>query len=152
MGVETSASMDSFILAYVIRNYLSEILGTHLALVIMSDSKQLFNAVTCGKRTAKSSLRINISVAHQSYKAYYIDTIAFIRRYINPADTLTKFGGNYALWRIMESGADQKPVEQWMSCDGSGQSTCSVFLGSTVNNTIVHVVAVISDTVFEYNR
>lgn len=111
MGGETYAFMDAFDMEYAIRNNFSEILGMHLGLLMMSDSKYLFDAVTYGKRTAERRFSIYITGACQSQKAYEIEIIGLICEYVNPSDALTKVGGNYLLWRIIESRVDQTPVE-----------------------------------------
>lgn len=55
MGGDTYAFMVAFDTAYAIRNDLSKMLETHSGLVMLSDSKELFDSVTCGKRTAERS-------------------------------------------------------------------------------------------------
>lgn len=92
---------------YAIRNYLTEMLGMYLGLVMMSGLKKLFDAVICGKRTAERRLRIDIAAGRQIYNAYEIERIGLICGDVNTADDFTKVGGNDALWRIIESGVEQ---------------------------------------------
>lgn len=63
--------------------------------------------------------------------------IGLIRGDVNPADGLTKVNGNGGLKRIMETGIDGTPVEQWISREAeNSQSYCCEVLGGSVNEAI----------------
>lgn len=144
MGGETYAFMDAFDLAFVIKTDLEVILGMDLNIVMFTDSRQLYDSVTCGKRTAERRLSIDVTAARQSYRDYEIASIGLVKGEVNPADGLTKPGGNGALRRIIETGRDTTPVESWIvredGDDGKGEdglcrSTGSVGPGGSVKST-----------------
>lgn len=98
--------MDSIQMAFVIWNDIEAMLGKSLNLNMMKDSKQLLEAVTCGKRTQERRLSIEIMAARQSYHKFEISTIGFVRGSEKPADDLTKSRGNGALAQVMSTGYD----------------------------------------------
>lgn len=67
MGGEVYAFMDAFEMAYVIKVDLERMMGAHQNLMLTTDSKHVFHAVTCGKRTSERRLSLDITVARQSY-------------------------------------------------------------------------------------
>lgn len=119
MGGEVYAFMDAFDMAFVIKKDLERVLDTDLSIIMLTDSKQLFDSVTCGKRTAERRLSIDISAARQSYQNYEIECLGLVRGDANPADGLTKASGNSALRRLMETGRDETSVEQWIEREGA---------------------------------
>lgn len=104
MSGDTYASMDSFDIVYAIRNDCTEMLGTHHGVFLISDSKELFDAVTCEKRTPARRFMVYMASKRQSNKTYQIQSIGLLRGDVNPANSLSKLGANDALWRIIESG------------------------------------------------
>lgn len=142
MGGEVHSFMDAFDTAFITRNDLETILGVRIKIVMLTDSKQLFDAVTCGRRTAERRLGIDVAAARQSYRAYEIGSIGFVRGSVNPADGLTKVDSNGALMRIIETGMDTTPVQQWIhreemqdDVQGEMQSTGNVLIGGSVKGT-----------------
>lgn len=73
---------------------------------MFSDSKQVFDSATCGKRASERRLSIDIMAARDIYRNFEIACIGMVRGDINPADCLTKTTGNDSLRRIMETGVD----------------------------------------------
>lgn len=114
MGGGVYAFMDAFDIAYVLKKDLDMMFDTKLDIIMFTDSKKLFDAVTCGKRTTERRLSIDVTAARQSYKQFEITSIGLMRGDVNPADGLTKPDGNGALKTIVESGRDLTPVEQWI--------------------------------------
>lgn len=118
MGGEVYAFMDAFDMAFVLKKDLEMVLDTKLGIIMLTDSKQLFDSVTCGKRTAERRLSIDVSAARKSYRNYEIECLGLVRGEANPADGLTEAFGNGALSRLMETGRDDTPVEQWIEREG----------------------------------
>lgn len=114
MGGEVCAFVDAFDYAFMMMKDLNTMLGKVIPIFMFTDSKQLFDALTKGKRTTEKRLMIDILSARQSYKRFEISAIGLVTGLSNPADGLSKIGGNGALQKILETGMDETPVEQWI--------------------------------------
>lgn len=75
-----------------------------------SDSKQLFDAIVRGKRTAKRTLMIDISGAREAYKKFKIYSVGLVPGDQNPAEGLTKENNNGCLTRLLDSAMDNFEV------------------------------------------
>lgn len=64
--------MDSFDAAFMIRKDLEGIMGVRLDIVMFTDSKQLFDAVKCGRSTTEKRLNIDVAAARHSYQRYEV--------------------------------------------------------------------------------
>lgn len=64
---EVNSFMNSFDMDCVIRRDLTMFLDMSIYIGMMTDSKQLFDAVTCCKRTTERRLTIDLTTARQSY-------------------------------------------------------------------------------------
>lgn len=114
MASETLAFTEGFDSSFAIRSQLSLILGRHIPLVMLTDSKSLFDIMTTQKRTTEARLMIDVFVARQSYHRGEIDNIGLIRSEYNLADDLTKLSGNGALFRALMLGRVTHPVEDYI--------------------------------------
>lgn len=80
---------------------------------IFTYSKQLFDAITKGKRTTEKSVTIYVIAAREAYKKFKIQNIGLICGEDNPAEDLSKLGGNGAILNFM-SGKDNTEVVEWI--------------------------------------
>lgn len=80
---------------------------------MFTDSKQLFDAISEGKRTTERRLPIDIQAARDAYKSFEITTIGLISGTSNSVDALSKVGGNASLIGLME-GNDNTPIVEWI--------------------------------------
>lgn len=109
MGGETYAFMEAFDAVYSLKDDLAALLDRKLEIRMMTDSKQLFDAITRGRRTTERRLSIDITAARDAYQRFEIDTICLIAGEHNPADALSKIGGNDSLLKVMD-GIDRTPI------------------------------------------
>lgn len=114
MAGEVCAFMDAFDAAYMLRSDMQEILGVEIPLLMFTDSKQLFDAMTKGRRTTEKRLMIDVSAARQAYRRFEISAVGLVRGEDNPADALSKIAGNQALRRVLVDGMDETPVVLWI--------------------------------------
>lgn len=63
MAGETCAFLNAFDAAFILHADFAELLCIDLPIIIYTDSKLLFDAVTKGKRTTEKRLMIDISTA-----------------------------------------------------------------------------------------
>lgn len=89
-------------------------LGSELPLDILTESKQLFDAMTKGQQTTENLLMIDISAVRQAYRKFEISQVGLVSTRHNPADGLTKVKGNGALEKMLSTEHDTCPVEQWI--------------------------------------
>lgn len=114
MGAEVCAFIDAFDKSFMMSADLSELLSTSLRIMIYTDSKQLFDAMTKGRRTTEKRLATEISAARQSYRRFEIHAVGLVRGENNPAEGLSKLNGKKALQKILTMGIDEIPVELWI--------------------------------------
>lgn len=115
MAGEVYAFMDAFDTAFSIAHDLTTLLGCNVPILMFTDSKQLFDALTKGKRTTEKRLMIDIATAREAYKRFEIFAVGLLRGDTNPADALTKENDNGALDAILSSGIDNTSVAVWIN-------------------------------------
>jgi hypothetical protein len=76
-------------------------LGKTLPLLILTDSKPLFDVMVCSKYTTEKRLMIDISAAREGFNRHDITNICLISSEDNIADSMTKLSSNNALHRLL---------------------------------------------------
>jgi hypothetical protein len=79
MAAETMAFADTFDAAYSIKNDLGSILGRNRPLLILTDSKPLFDVMICNKYTTEKRLKIDLSAAREGFARRDATNICLIR-------------------------------------------------------------------------
>lgn len=69
-------------------------LGRNILLLMVTDSKVLFDFITGNQYTTEKRLMVDIAAVREAYNDGVIENIGFIRREYNAADALTKVGPN----------------------------------------------------------
>jgi hypothetical protein len=110
MASETLAFGEGFEASFTVRSQMSAMLGKDIPLLMLTDSKSLFDIMTTQKRTTEGRLMVDAFAARQSFKRGEIDHIALIRTEFDLADDLTKLKGNGALRSAMRSYRIQHPI------------------------------------------
>lgn len=114
MAAEVYSFMNAFdAMAVVVSDYLL-LLKKSVLVYIFTDSKQIFDAITRGKRTTKKRLMIDIKCAREAYKKFEVSAIGLVRRELNLADGLTKENDNGVLDMLLHTGVDITEVELWI--------------------------------------
>lgn len=88
--------------------------GQRYEILICTDSMQLFDALTEGKRTEEHQLMVDILAAVQLYKRSEITGISFIRANDNPADSIANLMYNGLLKVLLKSGMTMRNGERWL--------------------------------------
>jgi len=115
MAREVYAFADAFDAAFIFKHDLERIYDQHLPLVMLTDSKQMFDVITRASPTTDKRLRIYVAAAREAYKRYEISNFGLVRSKHNPADGLTKPQICAALDGTLRMGTDVNPVEQWVT-------------------------------------
>jgi hypothetical protein len=76
-------------------------LGRHVPLLLMTDSRSLFKVIVNHKKTEEGRLMLYVYSVREAYRCREIDKLALIRSEYNVADALTKIDGNDALLRML---------------------------------------------------
>lgn len=114
MAAETLAFVDGFDNAYLIRHDLERMLGRDIPLLMLTDCKLLFDALTRARYTTERRLMVDIASAREAYLDRTISNVGLIRSEFNPADGLTKVPENQALLRLIKTHIIDHPVEQYI--------------------------------------
>lgn len=101
MAAETMAFADTFDDAFSLKSDLASILGKTIPLLILTDSKPLFDVMVCSKYTTEKRLMIDISAAREGFNRHDITNICLISSEDNIADSMTKLSSNNALHRLL---------------------------------------------------
>lgn len=114
MGGELYALTDAFDISRTLSIDVSKAIGKPVSLHMFTDSKQVFDVITRGKRPTKRRLAIDICAAREAYSNREIERVGLVRGNDNPADALSKIGSRYGWSDIIEKGVDHTPVQEWI--------------------------------------
>lgn len=114
MAGEIYAFADAFDKAFVIKYDLERIYRQHLPLVMLTDSKQMFDVITRASHTTEKRLMIDVAAAREAYNRGEISNVGLVRSEHNVVDGLTKPGFCAAVDRVLRTGMDPHPVAQWI--------------------------------------
>jgi hypothetical protein len=94
--------------------------GNEFPIHLRTDSLAVFDTIS--KNTVPKDHRLLIYIAHlrESWRRREIAHLGFIRSRWNVADSMTKRDST-SLLRILKSGRDQVPIEQWIEREKSAQ-------------------------------
>jgi hypothetical protein len=113
MAGETLAFVDAFDNAFILCHELSKMLGADLPLLMMMDSRALFDVITRARYTTERRLMVYIAAAREAYQNRKMSNIGLIRSEFNPEDGLTKACPNDALMRLLTTNKIDHPIEQF---------------------------------------
>lgn len=114
MGGELYACTDVFDAGFSIISDIRVTLGSDAPLRFSTDSKQVFDVVTRGKRPTERRPGIEGTTGRDTYECQEIMQVGFIRGVDNHAYSLAKQSGNKALKVILETGVDVTLVQEWI--------------------------------------
>lgn len=114
MGGELYAFTDAFDISRTLSIDVSKAIGKPILLRMFTDSKQVFDVITRGKRPTERRLAIDVCAAREAYGNREIDRVGLVRGEDNPADALSKIGSRNGLLDIIEKGVDKTPVQEWI--------------------------------------
>lgn len=114
MAAEVYALVEAFDAAYVIASDLQAIHNTVVPIDLFTDSKQVFDAVTKDRKTAKKRLMIDILATREAYRRFEIRGIGIVSGEDSPADGLSKAKDNGMFQRLVLLNEDKTQVLQWV--------------------------------------
>lgn len=115
MAGEVYAFADAFDTAFILKHDLERIYHQHLPLVMLTDSKQMFDVITRASHTTEKRLMIDVAAAREAYNRHEISNVGLVQSEHNIADGLTKPGQCAALSAMMKTAKDVNPVQQWVT-------------------------------------
>jgi hypothetical protein len=101
MTAETMAFADTFDAPVSLKSDLASILVKTLPLLILTDSKPLFEFMACSKYTKEKRLMIYISAAREGFNRHDITKIRPISSEDKIAESMTKISSNNALHHLL---------------------------------------------------
>jgi hypothetical protein len=110
---EAIALALAFSHAYTLQHDIGRMAGSQLPIHLRTDSLAVFDAISKNTAPKDHRLLIDISQLRESWHRREIAHLGFIRSRWNIADTMTKRDSPNLL-RVLTSGRDQVPVEQWI--------------------------------------
>eukprot|EP00170_Pyropia_yezoensis_P001479 contig_6504_g1483 len=119
MAGEVYAFANAFDEALVIKYDLERIYHKHIPLIMLTDSKQLFDVITRTSHPTEKRLMIDVAAAREAYNNQEISNVGLLKSEHNAADGLTKPHHCAALERILTTGEDNQPVQQWIIRDAA---------------------------------
>lgn len=120
MGGELYIFTEAFDAGFTLVNDIRTALAQFVPLRIFTDSKQVFDVITRGKRPTERRLAIDPTGAREAYERREIDRVGLVRGLENPADSLTKLRGNSKLKQLIETSMDETPVQDWIVRNDNG--------------------------------
>lgn len=78
MAGEGYAFADAFDAAYIVNHDLERIYRQHLPLIMLTDSKQMYDVVTRASQTTKKRLVVDVAAAREAYKRNEISHVCHL--------------------------------------------------------------------------
>ncbi len=110
-GLAFGAGFDA---AYALRQDLVKLTERDPPLLMLTDSKILFDIITRRKTTTEKRLMLDLTIARRAFAAREISNIALVSGDDNPADPLTKLKPNKALLKLLVSGHVNHAIKQYI--------------------------------------
>lgn len=90
LGAKVMAFADAFDCAFVLKRNLQHLVGRHIPLAMLTDSRSLFDVITKHSSTSEKRLMIDIAAAREGYPKLEISDIGLVQREHNEADAFIK--------------------------------------------------------------
>lgn len=109
---ELYAFSATFDIAFIIKRDLERFLRCKLSLLMFTNSKQMFDVVTCVSNTTRKRLMIYFAATRDTYCNFDISNVGLLAGTVNPADALNKPKLSSPLLNILLTGIDKTLIEQ----------------------------------------
>lgn len=111
---ENIALADAFNQVYILKHDLQRILGKQVPILMLTDSKLLFDVITGNRYTTEARLMVDIAAVREAYNQRIITNIALIDRHYNLADSFTKIEHSPFLEQVLKSAYLHHPIRQYV--------------------------------------
>lgn len=117
LAAKLYAFVQGFDVGSCFKATLDQLYGRQIPLVLCTDSKSVFDAVTKLGVTAEKRLMIDVARLRQSYERREVSEVKWIAGDTNPADAMTKAKACDALARLIDSNFIELKEEGWVERD-----------------------------------
>lgn len=93
---------------------LDELYNCRIPLNIFTDARQLFDVISRASHTTEKRLMIDVATAREAYNREDLSNVGLVAGKYTIADGLKKLKRNDALERVLDTGVDDTPVDQWV--------------------------------------
>ncbi len=114
MAAEVIAFSDAFDVGYTLATELSSLLGRKVPLILLTDSKSLFDVISKGSRTSEKRMMLDIAAARERYRRRDIFNIGFVRSSKNLVYGLTKPMNQASFLSVLRSRKLSIEPDQWI--------------------------------------
>lgn len=114
MSSEVIAFADMFDAAVALKTEIEWILGQHIPVQLLTDSKCLFDIISKGTRTSEKRTMIDVAAAREGFTDKVISDIGLVRGACNIADGFTKSMTRAHLQNVMNTSILDIKCEQWI--------------------------------------
>jgi len=114
MAGEVYAFAKAFDDAFVIKHDLERNYHQHMPLIMLTDSKQLFDVITRASHPTEKRLMVEIAAAREAHNKHEISNVDLLKSEHNVADGLTKPRPCAVLENVLRTGRDNNPAQQWI--------------------------------------
>jgi hypothetical protein len=110
LAAETMAFAYTFDASFALKHDLGSMIGKPIPLLLLTDSRPLFDILVCAKYTTEKRLMIGIAAAREGFNRRDITNVCLIRSEHNVADAMTKLNSNPALHRLLVTHHVKHPI------------------------------------------
>jgi hypothetical protein len=117
MEAETCVFAEAFDAAFVMQHSLEKLLKRQIRLRMLTDSKQLFDAISHSTQTKERRILIDIAASKQSFERHEISDLGLVAGRDMLADCFTKGMEPTQLMSALASGFLRHEIKQWIIRD-----------------------------------
>jgi hypothetical protein len=110
LAAETMAFAYTFDASFALKHDLGSMIGKPIPLLLLTDSRPLFDILVCAKCTTEKRLMIGIAAAREGFNRRDITNVCLIRSEHNVANAMTKLNSNPALHRLLVTHHVKHPI------------------------------------------
>jgi hypothetical protein len=114
LAAELYAMINDFDVEAVIKSIIERMLHISLSLILLTDSKSLFDCLIKLETTSEKRLMIDLMCLRQSYERRKIAEIRWIDENINLADAMTKSKFCNALINLIDTNTIELKITEWV--------------------------------------
>jgi hypothetical protein len=114
LAAKLYAMINDFDVETIIKSIIERMLHISLSLILLTDSKSLFDCLVKLETTSEKRLMINLMCLRQSYERREIAEIKWINENINSADAMIKSKFCNALIKLIDTNIIELKITEWV--------------------------------------